>query len=112
MEGVVDPLINVAVIDRNLDRSEKYTDKSYVKFKKGNAKSGTLGGIIPSNRTGWGLTASLQRREKELWVLMDKLKRSQQCALIAMKVNHRLVCTSRNVERTSSRVILHFHRVL
>lgn len=102
----------MAVIHRNLDRLEKYTDKSYMKFKKGNAKSGTSGGIIPSNRTGWGLTAGLQRREKELQVLMDKLRRSQQCALIAMKVNCALVCTSRSVERTSSRVILHFHRVL
>lgn len=56
LEGAVDPLIGMAVIHRNIDRMEKYTDRNFRKFKEGNANSGTLGGIIPCNRTGWGLT--------------------------------------------------------
>lgn len=56
LKEVVDPLTGMAVIHRNLDRMEKYTDGNFMKFKEGNAKSGTLGGIIPCNRTGWGLT--------------------------------------------------------
>lgn len=50
-EGVVDPLVGMGVIHNNLDRKEKYTDRNFMKFKD-IVKSGTLGGIIPCNRTG------------------------------------------------------------
>ena len=56
LEGVVDPWIGMAIIHRNLDRMEKYPGRNFMKFKEGNAKSGTLRGIIPCNRTGWELT--------------------------------------------------------
>lgn len=79
-----------------------------MKFKEGNVKFGTWGGILPCNRTGWGLTGWKQACREEAEGLMDKLNRNQQCFLTANKVKHIVVCISRSIGRTSSKVILHF----
>lgn len=71
-------------------------------------KSGTLGGILPCNRTGWGLTGWKQACREDAESLMDKLNRNQQCLLTANKGNHTVVCISRSISRTSRKVALRF----
>lgn len=56
MEEAVHPLTGMAVIHRNLDRVEKSTQKTVMKLKESKTKTDTLGGIIPFNRSCWGLT--------------------------------------------------------
>lgn len=70
-----------------------------MKFKEENVKSGTLGGIVSCNRTGWRPTGWKQDCREEAEGLMDKLNRNQQCVLTAIKVNHTVVCV-RSIERT------------
>lgn len=71
-------------------------------------KSGILGGILPCDRTGWGLTGWEQACREAAEGLMDKLNRKQQCVLTVIKVNHIVVCISGSIGRTSRKMTLHF----
>lgn len=46
----------MAVIQRDLDRLEGWTNKNFVKFKKPNAKCSTWGRIISCSNRHWGQT--------------------------------------------------------
>ncbi|KAK4829521.1 hypothetical protein QYF61_005160 [Mycteria americana] len=110
--GVDDTPKGCAVIQRDLDKLEKWADGNLMEFNKGKCKVLHLGRNNPMCQymlTSW--KAALQKRT---WgVLMDsKLAMSQQCALLAKKANGILGCIRRIVASRLRQVILPLYSAL
>jgi len=97
--GVRDTPEDCAAIQRDLDRLESWAERNLVEFDKGKCRVLHLGRNNPIHQ--YRLGADLLERssmERDLGVLVDdKLTMSQQCALVAKKVNGILGCFKKSV---------------
>jgi len=87
-----------ATIQRDLDRLEKWADRTLMKFSTGKCKFLSLQGAAQ---------LEISFAEKALGVLVDtKLNTGQQCAFVAKKANGAMVCIRRSAASRSREVIL------
>ncbi|GAB0203289.1 mitochondrial enolase superfamily member 1 [Grus japonensis] len=112
--GVADTSEGCAAIQQNLDRLESWSKRNHMKFNKGKFRVLHLGKNNPKHqyRSGVDLLGS-SSVEKDLGVLVDnKLSMSQQCALVAKKVNGILGCIQKSVASRLREVILPLYSAL
>jgi len=112
--GVADTPEGCAVIQRDLDRLESWTERNLMKFNKGKCMVLRLGrnNSMHQYRFGADLLQS-SSVERDLGVLLDdKLTMSQQCALVAKKANGLLWCIKKSVASRSRDALLPLYSVL
>ena len=96
-----------AIIQRDLNRLEKWADRNFISFNKGKCQVLQLKKNEPRypNLLGDGhLESSLA--ERDLGVLVDKLNTRQQCGLVAKAANSILGCIRKTIASRSREVIL------
>ncbi|KAK4810839.1 hypothetical protein QYF61_008811 [Mycteria americana] len=106
--GVTDIPEGRAVIQKNLDRLEKWADRNLMQFNKGKGQFLHVRKTNPMHQYMLGADC-LERSfsEKDLGVLVDtKLNMSQQCALVAKAANGILGCIRQSIASRSREVIL------
>lgn len=86
-----------AANQKDLNMLEKWPNRYLMKFSTGNCRAMHLGWNHPLQKIQKGLESS--SAEDDLWVLVDKLNRSQQCALAARKTKHLLGRTNINIDK-------------
>ncbi|GAB0209103.1 mitochondrial enolase superfamily member 1 [Grus japonensis] len=105
--GVADTPEDHAVIQRDLDRLEKWADRNLMKFNKGKCKVLHLRRNNPMQQYMLGATQlESSFAEKDLGVLVGtRLSMSQQCALVAKKANGILGCIRQSIASRSRELI-------
>ncbi|PKU37934.1 rna-directed dna polymerase from mobile element jockey-like [Limosa lapponica baueri] len=107
LSGEMDTLEGRATLQEDLDRLEEWAKKDFMKFNKDNCKFLHPGKQNPgvqhrlgSTRLGSGSV------EGDLGVLMDKLKKSEQCAAAAKKANRMLGCINKGITSKDKDIII------
>jgi len=106
--GTVNTLVGRDVIQRDLDRLERWAYANLMKFNKAKCKVLHMGQANPKNkyRLGAEWTES-SREEKDLGVPVDKkLSMTWQCVLAAQKASRILGCIKSSMASRSREVIL------
>jgi len=112
--GVVDTLEVCVAIQRDLDRLKSWAQRDLMKFNKDKCRLLHLGRNNPTHpyRLGADLLQSCSA-ERILGVMVDdNLTMSQQCALVAKKVNGILGCIKKSVASRSREVLLPLYSAL
>ncbi|KAK4826376.1 hypothetical protein QYF61_008047 [Mycteria americana] len=113
LRGMADAPDSCTAIQRDLGGLEKWADRNFMKINKSKCQVLPLGRNNPmhQHRLGADQLAS-SFAEKDLRVLLDKLKMSQQCALASKKANSTLGCTRKNIASRPREVIFSFYTVV
>ncbi|KAJ7417732.1 hypothetical protein BTVI_31652 [Pitangus sulphuratus] len=108
LEGVADTPEGCAALQWDLNRSERWPERNFLKFKEGKCRVLHLGmnNTLHQDKLGYNLMES-SVVEKDPGV--NKLSVSQQCALVAKKASGNLGCIRESIASRMREVILQLY---